>query len=62
MNNHKMAMKRLQNTQKRLLKNPDVMKAYDEVIDQYLKKGYIRKVPVSEKQTDSKRYLPNLPS
>ena len=33
-NNHKMGMKRLQNTEKRLLTNPDVMKAYDEVIDQ----------------------------
>ena len=58
-NNHPMAMKRLQNTEKRLLKNPDVMKAYDEVIDQYLDKGYIRKVPVSEKQPDSKWYLPH---
>ena len=58
-NNHKMAMKRLQNTEKRVLKNPDVMKAYDEVIDQYLDKGYIRKVPVYEKQPDSKWYLPH---
>ena len=58
-NNHKMAMKRLQNAEKRLLKNPDVFKAYDEVIDQYLDKGYIRKVPVSEKQPDSKWYLPH---
>ena len=58
-NNHKMAMKRLQNTEKRLLKNSDVLKAYDEVIDQYLDKGYIRKVPVSEKQPDSKWYLPH---
>ena len=47
------------NTEKRLLKNPDVMKAYDEVIDQYLDKEYIRKVPVSEKQPDSKWYLPH---
>ena len=29
-NNHNMAMKRLQNTEKRLLKKPDLMKAYDE--------------------------------
>ena len=36
MNNHKMAMKRLQNTEKCLLKKPDLMKAYDEVIDNYL--------------------------
>ena len=34
-NNHKMAMKRFQNTEKLLLKNSDVMQAYDEVIDQY---------------------------
>ena len=39
--------------------NPNVMKAYDEVIDQYLNKGYIRKVSVSEKQPDSKWYLPH---
>ena len=58
-NNHKMAMKRLQNTEKRLLKYPDVMKAYDEVIDTYLDKGYIRKVPVTEKQPESKWYLPH---
>ena len=58
-NNHKMAMKRPQNTEKRLLKNPDVMKAYDEVIDNYLDKGYIRKVPVTEKQPESKWYLPH---
>ena len=58
-NNHKMAMKRLQNTEKRLFKNPNVVKVYDEVIDQYLNKGYIRKVPVSEKQPFSKWYLPH---
>ena len=34
-----------------------MLKAYDEVIDQYLDKGYIRKVPASEKQPDSKWYL-----
>ena len=35
-NNHKMAMRRLQNTEKCLLKKPDLMKAYDEVIENYL--------------------------
>ena len=58
-NNHKMAMKRLQNTEKRLLKKPDLMKAYDEVIDNYLDKGYIRRVSIAEKQPDSKWYLPH---
>ena len=58
LNNHKMAMKQLQNTEKCLLKNPE-LKVYDDVIDQYLNKGYIRKVPVTEKQPDSKCYLPH---
>ena len=35
-NNHEIAKKRLQNTEKHLLKKPDVMKAYDKVIENYL--------------------------
>ena len=53
-NNHKIAMKRLQTTAKHLLKKPDLMKAFDEVTDNYLDKGYVRKVPVTKKQPDSK--------
>ena len=58
-NNHNMAIKRLQNTEKRLLKKPDLLKACDEVFGNYLDKGYIRRVPVTEKQPDSKWYLPH---
>ena len=57
--NKKMAVNRLKNTEKRLLKNPDVKKAYDDVITQYLQKGYIRKVSVSELQPENRWYLPH---
>ena len=58
-NNHRMATKRLQNTEKRLLKRPDLMKVYEEVIDNYLDKRYITRVQATEKQPDSKWYLPH---
>ena len=58
-NNHKMTMKRLQNIEKHLIRKPDLMKAFDEVIDNYLEKGYIARVPVTEKQPDSNWYFPH---
>ena len=46
--NYNMAVKRLQNTEKRLQRDPTLASAYSEVIDQYTKKGYIRRVPKEE--------------
>ena len=43
-NNYKMALKRLENTEKKLARSPAVASAYSETIIQYIKKGYIRKV------------------
>ena len=57
--NNNMAMERLQRTEERLLKKLNVMKSYDEVNGNYLDNGYIRRVPVTEKQPDSKWYLPH---
>ena len=37
--NHKMAMKMTSEHRETFFQEPDVMKAYDEVIDQYLDKG-----------------------
>lgn len=40
---HKMALRRLQNTEKRLEKSPDIASAYNENISQYLEKSKIPK-------------------
>ena len=53
-NNHKTAMKRFKTTEKRLVRKPELLKAYEEVIGSYWDKGYIRKVPVTEKQPGCK--------
>ena len=42
-NNYSMALNRLANTEKRLLKNTELGKKY-EVIAQYLEKGYLKRV------------------
>ena len=59
-NNYKMALKRLENTEKKLARSPAVASAYSETINQYIKKGYIRKVGDHEKNA-SKWYLPHFP-
>ena len=38
-NNYEMAMRRLQNTEKRLNRNLELAGAYSDVINQYIKKG-----------------------
>ena len=43
-NNYSMALNRLANTEKRLLKNTELGKKYNEVIAQYLEKGYLKRV------------------
>ena len=58
--NYSMALKRLQNTEKRLQKSPNNGHAYTDVIKQYVAKGYVRKVPENESYK-SKWYLPHFP-
>ena len=55
-----MALRRLQNTEKRLEKAPDIASAYNTIIGQYLETGYISKIPKNE-QSNSKWYLPHFP-
>ena len=55
-----MALHRLENTEKRLKRSPDVAETYSQCIEQYIEKGYVRKVPVHE-QSRSKWYLPHFP-
>ena len=58
--NYSMALKRLQNTEKRLQKSPNIGHAYSDIIKQYVAKGYVRKVPENESYS-SKWYLPHFP-
>ena len=43
-NNYSMALNCLANTEKQLLKNTELGRKYNEVIAQYLEKGYLEKV------------------
>ena len=59
--NFSMALRRLQNTEKRLQKFPEVGQAYSDVLHEYQKKGYIHKVSPEEKRPDQVWYLPHFP-
>ena len=58
LNNYSLALRRLQNLEKRLEKIPEVAQAYKENIEKYLKKGYIRQVDSLEKPKAT-WYLPH---
>ena len=53
--NYKMALKSLENTEKKLQRSPNLATAYNskQVIESYIQKGYARKVPEHE-QSHSK--------
>ena len=59
--NYCMAPRRFCNTEKRLLKNPEIAAAYSENIIQYLEKGYIRKIDPTEEKPARRWYLPHFP-
>ena len=59
-NNYDMALRRLENTEKRLKKSVDVAQAYSQCIDQYIEKGYVTKVQEPEQSTPQ-WYLPHFP-
>ena len=48
-NNYQMTLRRLLDTEKQLLKNPEIGEAYTNNINQYLEKGYIRRLDPTEK-------------
>ena len=48
--NYMMALKRLEDTEKKLLKSREVANDYQSTIESYLQEGYIRKVAESELQ------------
>ena len=56
-----MALRQLLNTEKRLLKNSEIGETYTNNINQYLEKGYIRRLDPTEKSPLNKWYLPHIP-
>ena len=56
-----MAVRRLQKTEKRLHRYPELSVAYSEVMQAYQDKGYIRKVPPEEEKPLQVWYLPHFP-
>ena len=58
--NYEMALRRLENTEKRLKRSPDVAEAYSKCIEQYVQKGYVTKVKEPEGST-SRWFLPHFP-
>ena len=61
MNNRSQAEKRLYSTEQKLQGNNDVRKAYQKVIEEYLQKGYIRRVPNDEPKPPNEWLLPHFP-
>ena len=59
--NYGMAFRRLCNTEKSLLKNPEIAAAYSENISQYLEKGYIRRIEPTKEKPARRWYLPHFP-
>ncbi|XP_067040969.1 uncharacterized protein [Acropora muricata] len=59
-NNYEMALRRLEGTEHRLLKSPEIARTYIDCIEQYTLKGYIRKVPKEDRPT-ARWFLPHFP-
>ena len=59
--NRQVAERRLQLVEKKLMKDEHLATAYQGVIDEYLRKGYIRQVATSEPEPESERFLPHFP-
>lgn len=57
-NNYKMAFLRLENTEKRLKRIPELGKAYKDCIERYVEKGYVAKEPAGN-YLNSKWFLPH---
>ena len=58
--NYKMALKRLENTEKKHVRSPAIATEYCAIINQYIDKGYIKKVD-DQNRDMSKWFLPHYP-
>ena len=59
--NSSLAKQRLDSTERKLLKDPELAAAYQGVINEYLEKGYIRQVPSDEPKPECEWLLPHFP-
>ena len=59
--NYSMALNRLQCTEKKLKRCPELGEAYKTVVQFYQDKGYIHKIPRGEVKPDQVWYLPHFP-
>ena len=59
--NYDMALRRLENTEKKLAKNPEIAQMYHETIEKYVEKGYVQEVPSTDPKSDNVWYLPHFP-
>ena len=60
-NNRPLAEKRLESTEQKLAKNPEIAESYQKIIKEYLEKKYIRRVPLDEPSPPSEWLLPHFP-
>ena len=60
-NNRPLAEKRLESTERKLEKNPEIAEAYQKVIEEYLEKNYIRQVPPDDTKPTTEWLLPHFP-
>ena len=60
-NNRPLAEKRLESTERKLAKNPELAESYQIVIEQSLEENYIRRVPPDESTPTEEWLLPRFP-
>ena len=60
-NNRPLAEKRLESTERKLAKNPEIAESYQKVIKEYVEKNYIRRVPPDEPTPTEEWLLPHFP-
>ena len=59
--NRPLAERRLQQVERKLAKDEKIATAYQQVIDEYLQKNYIRRVLPTEEKNEVERLLPHFP-
>ena len=60
-NNRPLAETRSEYTERKLEKSPEIAEAYQKVIEEYLEKNYIRRVPLDEPKPTTEWLLPHFP-
>ena len=58
---NQMSEKRLHRVEKKLMQDGKLARAYQSVVEDYLRKGYIQEVPVDKQKPPSEWFLPHFP-